>query len=258
MIGFGKLTFLAGLLFCVCISVSANSVVQFGSIKIRLSLEASPLVVRSGGSSGAYASGGAVFANKRWLAVQVSYVPGVVPLKNIVSGKTKNTGNIKSIQPLHGRWLDDVTLRVCVAFPTENARRSNAVYGLFEGKTTFWSIRLDAKRRNVLMFVPPQLLDRYASPAISGRREVVLTPAEYRVMAEFTDSKGNVLGRHFFYGSQGKNNLQKAFFDTIKDSPGSVYIRGAVLPKSKTPWAWHAPATFDYIKDTASDKSEKQ
>lgn len=253
MFGFGKAAALTALLCCVCWSVSASSVVQFGSIKIRVSSEASPVVLRSGGNGGAYAPGGVTFFNKRWLAIQVSFVPGVVPLRAVTSGK--NAGNAKSVQALHGRWLDDVILRVCVAFPTENARRGNAVYGLFEGETTFWSIRLDGKRHNALMFVPPQLLDRYASPAIGGRREIVLAPSEYRVMAEFTDSKGHLLGRHIVSGNQGRSNLQKAFFDTIRNSPGAVYIRGAVLPKSKTPWAWHAPATFDYIKDNASNKS---
>ena len=232
---------------CSSAWASKSNVVQFGAIRVQLSLETAPAVSRTG-TSGAYGSGGVSFINKRWLVVHVSFVPGVVPMRKM----TKNAGNQKGIQGLSGRWIDDVNMRVRVAFPSSNARRSNVAYSILEGSTTFWTLRLDGKRHVAVMFVPPQLLDRYASTTSGGRREMALTLSDYRVLVEFSDNKGNFLGRAT-ERSGNKNQENISFFESLVNNPVSMVVKGAVLPRNKSPWAWHMPSTFDYIKDTGSD-----
>ena len=233
---------------CSSVWASKANVVQFGAIRVQLSLEAAPAVSRSGGTTGAYGSGGVSFVNKRWLVVHVSFVPGVVSMQKMA----KNAGNQRGIQGLNGRWIDDVNMRVRVAFPSSNARKSNVVYSILEGQTTFWTLRLDGKRHTAVMFVPPQLIDRYASTTSAGRREMILTPADYRVLVEFSDSRGNFLGRAT--ERSGNKNLENiSFFESLVNSPATMVVKGAVLPRNKSPWAWHMPSTFDYIKDTGND-----
>ena len=233
---------------CSSVWASKANVVQFGAVRVQLSLEAAPAVSRTGGTSGAYGAGGVSFINKRWLVVHVSFVPGVVAMRKMA----KNAGNQKSIQGLNGRWIDDVNMRVRVAFPSSNARKSNVVYSILEGKTTFWTLRLDGRRHTAVMFVPPQLLDRYASTTSGGRREMALTLADYRVLVEFSDSRGNFLGRATErIGNKNQENI--SFFESLVNSPGTMVVKGAVLPRSKSPWSWHMPSTFDYIKDTGDD-----
>lgn len=238
-------------LFCACLSAADVNVVQFGSIKAELSFEAAPNVLRSGGSSHVYGSGGAVFINKRWLAVHVTFVPGVIAMKRLA----KNQGNAKNVQGMTGRWIDDVKMRVRIAFPTDNIRKSNAVYAIFEGETVFWTLRLDGKRHSAMMFVPPQMLDRYATRVNKNRKEIPLALSEYKVLVEFSDSKGNFLGRATDR-SGGKNLNTVELFESLVSTPGTMIIKGVVLPRNKTPWAWHMSSTFDYIKDTGDDSGK--
>lgn len=244
----GKTVALAFAVLCPLLAAAAPAVIQFGSIKIRVTAEQTPVAARSGGSAGGYASGGVVFVNKRWLAVNVSFLPGVAAKGT--SG-SKDPDNVKGIQAVPGRWLDDVTMRVSVAFPLEH-KRGNAAYGLFEGRTVFWSVRLDGKRHLAQMFIPPQLLDRYAATAgSSGVRELALPLTDYRVMVEFTDSSGALLGRSF--SVSGKTPLTPSFFNRIREIPGAVVVPDSVLPRNKTPWGLHMPATFDYIRDDRTE-----
>ncbi|MBQ7208270.1 MAG: hypothetical protein IJS01_10785 [Lentisphaeria bacterium] len=244
----GKTVALALAVLCPLLAAAAPAGIQFGSIRIRVSFEQTPVPGRSGGSGGGFASGGVSFVNKRWLAVNVSFLPGVA--SKGTSG-AKDPDNAKGIQGIPGRWLDDVIMHMYVAFPVER-KRGTAVYGLFEGRTVFWSVRLDGRRHLAQMFIPPQLLDRYAAAAgPSGVRELALPLAEYRVMVEFTDSSGALLGRSF--SSSGKTPLAPSFFKQIKEIPGAVVVPDSVLPRNKTPWGLHMPATFDYIRDDRTE-----
>ena len=245
---FIRLTILMLVFSCSSVWASKANVVQFGAIRVQLSLEAAPAVSRTGGTTGAYGSGGVSFINKRWLVVHVSFVPGVVSMRKMA----KNAGNQRGIQGLNGRWIDDVNMRVRVAFPSSNARKSNVVYSILEGQTTFWTLRLDGRRHTAVMFVPPQLLDRYAATTSGGRREITLAPGDYRVLVEFSDSRGNFLGRAT-ERSGNRNQENISFFESLVNSPATMVVKGAVLPRNKSPWAWHMPSTFDYIKDTGND-----
>ncbi|MBQ9500928.1 MAG: hypothetical protein IJU70_02100 [Lentisphaeria bacterium] len=234
---------------CPLLAGAASAGIQFGAIRIRTTFEQTPVITRSGGSAGGYASGNVSFVNKRWLAVSVSFLPGVASKGG---SSPKNADNAKTIQAVPGRWLDDVTMRVCVAFPMEHQRRTGGAYGLFEGRTVFWSVRLDGKRHLAQMFIPPQLLDRYAAPSGgAGGRDLALPLTDYRVMVEFTDSEGNLLGRSF--SASGKTPLTASFFNSIKSAPGAVVVTGGLLPRNRTPWATHVPSTFDYIRDDRTE-----
>jgi hypothetical protein len=81
---------------------------------------------------------------------------------------------------------------------------------------------------------------------------MALTLADYRVLVEFSDSRGNFLGRAT-ERSGNKNQENISFFESLVNSPGTMVVKGAVLPRNKSPWAWHMPSTFDYIKDTGND-----
>lgn len=238
-------------LCCACLGAADVNVVQFGSIKAVLSFENAPNVLRSVGSSSVYGSGGATFVNKRWLAVHVTFVPGVVAMKNMA----KSQGNVRNVQGMAGRWIDDVKMRVRIAFPTEYVRKSNVVYAIFEGETIFWTLRLDGKRHSAIMFVPPQILDRYATRVGKNRRETPLTLAEYKVLVEFSDSKGNFLGRAT-ERSGGRSQESIELFESLVNTPGTMVIKGTVLPRNKSPWAWHMSSTFDYIKDAGDDSGK--
>ena len=231
---------------------SEKGAIQFGSIKVKATLESTPAMLRSSGTSGVYSSGGASFTNHRWLVIHASYVPGMGTARNIAAAR--ESGSVRAIQPVAGRWIDDVTARVIVAYPAENARRSNVVYGLFEGECRIWSVRLDGKRRTLQMFVPPQLLDRYAAVAGGGRREVSLGPTDYRILVEFFDKNGKLLGRACEHTGSLRGNKAFEFFKDLKNNPGTTVIPGALLPRNKTPWAWHQFSTFDYIKDTGDER----
>ena len=87
MTGSGKFAILALLFAGALLCGGEGRVVQFGSINLRVSLEAAPSVVRTAGGGGIYSSGGTVLTNKRWVAIMVSYVPGVASRK---TPKTKN------------------------------------------------------------------------------------------------------------------------------------------------------------------------
>ena len=247
MTGSGKFAILVLLFAGALLCGSEGRVVQFGSINLRVSLEAAPSVVRTAGGGGIYSSGGTVLTNKRWVAIMVSYIPGVASRK---TPKTRNvSSNAKGVQSARGLWIDDVKMRVLVAYPAANPRRTNVVYGLFEGVTHFWTIRLDGQRHTAQMFIPPQLLDRYAAPTLNGRREVALVPGDFRVMVEFSTSDGKLLGRVCSQNTAAKTGNPYAFFTSLLTSPGATVVKDAILPRNKTPWAWYMPSTFDYIKE---------
>ena len=234
---------------------AGQDVVQFGSIKIKSSLEPSPVVIRASGGNGLYSSGGLALTNHRWLAVQVSFIPGGI---NPQKTSSKNSDNPKGLHALPGRWRDDITMQMWIAFPSSNFRRSNTVYGLLEGTTRFWSIKLDGKRHTAQMFVPPQLLERYAATNPTTRKEFTMAASDYRIMVEFRDSEGSLLGRCCSANTPSKGADSFAFFSALKSSPATTVVQGAVLPRNKTPWAYCMPGTYDYIKDSKDTELSKK
>ena len=77
----GKTVAVLLLIFGSVLYGAEKEVVQFGSIKIKVSLEATPAVLRSVGSSGVYSTGGVSLNNHRWLVVHVSYIPGMATVR---------------------------------------------------------------------------------------------------------------------------------------------------------------------------------
>lgn len=233
---------LMSLLLCVCVLQAAEArVMQFGSIRVSTSFVSDPQTVRGSGGK-AYAAGGATVFNSRWLVIQVSFVPGVGGMKDI----TDTFGNARNVKGLHGRWIDNPVMRVYVV---PDNKSGNGV--MFEGKTEFWTVRLDGRRHNAAMFIPPQLLDRYGDTISNQRREKQLTASQYKVLVEFTDSSGRSLGRALG-NVAGKVPAGLAMFEELKKSPGVVRVENGILPRNKSPWEWHEFSTYDYVKDTGN------
>ena len=145
---------------CSSVWASKANVVQFGAVRVQLSLEAAPAVSRTGGTSGAYGAGGVSFINKRWLVVHVSFVPGVVAMRKMA----KNAGNQKSIQGLNGCVS---VLHFRVPMPGKAMLytvfwRAKQLFG-HSGLTADAIRQLCSFHRNCLTDTPPQL------PAVAGR-----------------------------------------------------------------------------------------
>ena len=228
----------------VVLQAAAVKVMQFGSIKVSVSFVSDPQVVRGSGGK-VYGVGGTAAVNRRWLAIQVSFVPGVSDMKDV----TNTSGNAKVVKALAGRWIDDPVMHVYVIPESKGSSRV-----MFEGKTEFWTVRLDGRRHNAVMFIPPQLLDRYADQTSGQGREIRRSVNQYRVLVEFTDSNGRILGRGLGNVS-GKVQAGLSFFDDYKKSPGVVRVKNGILPRNKSPWEWHEFSTYDYVKDTGSNSS---
>ena len=225
----------------VVLQAAAVKVMQFGSIKVSVSFVSDPQVVRGSGGK-VYGVGGTAAVNRRWLAIQVSFVPGVSDMKDV----TNTSGNAKVVKALAGRWIDDPVMHVYVIPESKGSSRV-----MFEGKTEFWTVRLDGRRHNATMFIPPQLLDRYGNVVLSQRREKVLAANQYKVLVEFTDSSGKSLGRALGNVS-GRVPAGLAMFEELKKSTGVDLVKNGILPRNKSPWQWHEFSTYDYVKDTGN------
>ena len=242
------LTIAAMLISAVQLCAAEALYARFGSVKILTSLEAAPQIVRVSGG-GFYASGGGNPVNSRWLAIRVEFTPGGV--SSNASNKADQVGTVRRIP---GRWMDDVTLKLSVAVPIDGINTRSVTYGILEGKTLFWSIPLDGKRHTAQMFVPPQLLDRYiAARNTSGSNVARLNHSEFQIEAVFVDRDGNVLGKGYSNMASSGGLKDGAFFAAWRNRAGAVVVPGAVIPRSRTPWAWHQPSSFDWIKDAPED-----
>lgn len=236
-----KTALMSLLLGVLSLQAAENRNVQFGSIRVSTSFVSDPQTGRSS-SNRVYAAGGTAAVNTRWLVIQVSFVPGASSAKDVAD----SFGNAKAVKALDGKWIDNPVMRVYVASGNKSGRSV-----MFEGKTEFWTVRLDGRRHNATMFIPPQLLDRYGNVVLSQRREKVLAANQYKVLVEFTDSSGKSLGRALGNVS-GKVPAGLTMFEELKKSTGVVWVKNGILPRNKSPWQWHEFSTYDYVKDTGN------
>ena len=231
---------------------------SFGDIKVKLSFEHAPTYrTRTGG----VINGSSLFDNEQYLAVEAIYNPGVVT-ENVVNRKGKQ---ISSPQAASNAWLDGVEMKVLVAYPEVTGRtRKETVYGLFSGKTTFWSIRLDGKKHTATMFVPPQLLARYTnirarSPRKSDgkipRSSYRLSTRDFFVEVIFTTRDGKELGRGYCHVDAARTvNEKDAVFRHLESRLGSRIVEGAVLSRDLSPWALINPERYDFISPPGGTK----
>ena len=172
--------------------------------------------------------------NRQWLVVSVVFTPGV----------SLDEGPKAKIEKLVGGWADGVTMNVCVAF--ESGKK---MYGFMTGKTVFQSLPLNASPRTAIMLIPPQTLDRYLPLRGSSGLEVVGNKRLFQVEVVFNDRKGRELGRGY-YGDRLGRKLEDQMnnFDSLRDGRKGSEIKGVILSKDKTPWAFVNYDSYDLIK----------
>ena len=230
------------------IHAAAGSV--FGDIKLKLSFEKAP---RYRTANTETVAGARLLDFEEYLVVEATYIPGVIEQK-AANSKSKA---IPKADPK--TWLDNVVMDVLVAYPEQIGKNQmNTTYGLFEGKTYFWSIRLDGKRHTATMFVPPHLLARYINqPSEVKKNQKVnyrYSPRDFFVEVTFRTKDGKKLGQKH-YGSIPKCKTPEdyeRFFRKIENltTKDKSIVKDAVLPRNCSPWAFVSPENYDMIIPT--------
>lgn len=184
----------------------------------------------------------------KYLMVLVGYTPE--PEKDFIPSYRLRKGG-KGFVVYRG-WLDDVDMSVRVLFHTGVLdSKGVSVRGLFTGKTRFWTIKKDGSHHLALMFVPAKLLDRYCAP---GNRAANLK--NFQVEVTFSRG-GKVIGRAYCH-VPGKSTAaqQMTFEKEVKLVPESLILHGAVVPRSRSPWALLTPDNYDLEKDVNESKRD--
>ena len=133
-----------------------------------------------------------------------------------------------------------------------------------DGDTNFWTVKLDGLKHTALMFIPAHLIDRhYVQVARStvNRKSVSAAAAPRKIkendlIVEAVFSAGNEeLARA--YSNIGVSNTGKAkskFERMAGQVPGDLLLKGAVLSKGKSPWAFYNINHFDPEKTAGQTK----
>jgi hypothetical protein len=172
--------------------------------------------------------------NRNWLVISVNFTPGV----------SSEKGARAKVEKLVGGWADGVVMNVCVAFPS-----GKKAYGFMTGRTVFQSLPLNARPRTAIMLIPPQTLDRYLPLRGSSGMEVIANKRDFIVEVVFLDRKGKELGRGYYGNLLGRKlDEQIAKFEALKDGKRGSEIKGVILSKDKTPWAFVNYDSYDLIK----------
>ena len=199
----------------------------FNDIKLHLSWETPPSV-----SGGSLRDGGRMFVNDRFLAVGVQFTP-LLEIEGEKSDRKK-----KTIRPDAVIFLDQVELAVSVLIPPE--KDESGV--LLKGRTRFSMVAVDGREHMSYMFVPPQLLDRYAPRQAGGKRIKALKLGDFVVEAVFTVG-GRELGRGYVnLGAKERRDAEAAA--KLFQAADNV-VENAVWPKDCTPWQYYKFNQFD-------------
>lgn len=207
---------------------AAEREVAFSRIGVSVNMEKTPYVEYKGTKIDSYKTHS---KNTHWAVIVVDYYPGMVR-----AGKADS----KIAKSVRGGWIDDVTCEVSVEMPMDGSDKKST--GLLTGKCTLWSVALDGKIHTLLMLIPPQILDRYMP--LRGASEFVAKASDFRVQVVFRDSNGSVLGEGYC-NLNVKDDQGAAYFDKLRNG---VVIKDAVLPRNKTPWAFHCFDRYDLLK----------
>ncbi len=240
------------LLTCVALPLLAadTRTVAFGGVEVDFTLEDPPQPSwRSNAAGGSTSKSKQV--NQQWGVVTVEFYPGV----GDAAGKKENSWRKGEISSLRSGWIDDVSLQVRVIFPTDaSGGRDKTVYGMFVGRTSFWSIPLDAQRHVAIMLVPSQLIERYITLRAGGRTERQASRSDFVVEALFLNRAGKIIGAGYYgvRASRGQND-EAAFNELAASVPAAYTIDGAVLSRDKTPWFLYNFEQYDLIKTDVTE-----
>ena len=249
-----KQLFLTLMLLATAVAMCAD-VPSFGDVKLKLYFESAPVYRTIKG--GVIVGGGGILDNEQYLVVEAKFRPGAAD-KAAIEKARKNKIS-PATKAWHGMWVDNVTMSVLVAYPEVIGKnRKETIYGLFSGATTFWSVSLDGKEHTATMFVPPHLIARYAgflrkaprkADGSSQKTAARISAKDFFAEVVFTTSKGLELGRAYCHVDGMSTNADgDSYFRRVEKRVGSRIIRGAILPRSRSPWAYINPERYDLIR----------
>ncbi len=142
-------------------------------------------------------------------------------------------------------WIDNIRVEVELILPTGHSQKTHV---LLLGKTDYWFFALDGKEHHVVMFVPPDILKRWAPAQKFSNAEV----KKLEVKAVFKRNDAVIAAG--FYAPRGKNEVEVAKrFSTVASLPEFDRIRNGVYSIDKTPWAH---LNFDYYELVKTTKLE--
>ncbi len=116
---------------------------------------------------------------------------------------------------------------------------------VFSGKTEFETIPLNGRKHVALMFIPPQLLDRYMPESGVGSSA---TPSTFSARAVFTDRSNTIQGIGYCNVKGASPNAQHQEFARMLAVKPSIVRDGVILSKNESPWQWTEFSDYDYIK----------
>ena len=242
-------------ILCLAAAVLCADVPSFGDVKLKMYFEHAPTYRTV---KGGVVSGGGILDNEQYLVIEAKFRPGAADEASVE--KARKNGTAPATKAWSGMWVDNVRMNALVAYPEIIGKtRKETAYGLFAGTTTFWSVSLDGKEHTATMFVPPHLIARYAgfsrrSPRKSDGRTVArnaykLSTKDFFAEVVFTTSRGLELGRAYCHVDGMRTNADgDLYFRRVEKRVGSRIIRGAIIPRSRSPWAFINPERYDLIR----------
>ena len=210
---------------------AAPEEIAFSRVDVSVKLEKTPKIEFNSIGSPTYGNNKGKVQNANWVVVVVEYTPGYLP-----AGKKVNPKVVAKAR--EGAWIDDVTLDVDVEIPGERDKKT-----VLSGRTEFWTVQLDGRNHVALMLVPPQILERYLP--LKGRSEQTVRLADIKVQAIFRNKEGKELGVGYFNCPRKLEDAADYFQQSLA---ASNVIKGAVMPRHKTPWLYHQIDNYDLLK----------
>ena len=224
----GKL--LSVLLMLICVPAAARGLISDVDVDVQL-VKTPEFELRRGNA--VVPKNGPV---NQWLMIRVEYTAEKVSMPEPAL-KRKRSGYTLTL----GGFVDDLKLDLKVLQSTGLKIGGKELFGMYTGKTEFYTVRSDGKRHLVLMFIPGILLDRYSRQANGNIRSC--STGDFKVEAVFSAS-----GKEFARGYCGVSG-RKAFEAACGTVPENLRFTGGIIPRSRTPWAWLEAGDFDIEKD---------
>lgn len=189
----------------------------------------------------------------RFLVTNVSVKPEYVETADIKSSNVTTYGNIaKWIQinidfktPLKQaeneknkfEYIDNVRVDVELLLPTGNTQKQ---YALLSGRADYWAFAMDGKEHHIVMFVPPQIISRWAPGQKFSSGDI--KKLDIKVTFKYNDA---IIGGGF-HVPRGKTDAEVArMFQATATLTALDRVKNGIYPIDKTPWAH---LNFDYYE----------
>lgn len=228
MNGSAKKFLILAMLASSALLFGAGGRAAFSKVKVELKLEKPPVpnVNRALRNPSAR-----VVSDPQWLVVMVTYTPQ----------------NPRTDGPVQDTYLDDVKMQLSVLFPLGNG--NSELLGMFRGGQTLWTVCCDGRSHQAMMFVPPQLLQRYLRlyEGANGSR-IQSSRGELKAEVVFFDRGERELGRGYCGLPGNPSRQSEAFGRFLSQVQPSCVIEGAFFERDATPWRCMAPEYFDLVK----------